>query len=92
MWGRLQDVEEKQDFYAGLYRQYSYNLLKLTIYVRSLLSNERVHVFLREHHPDLLNTFQEIIDTVIVILMSDAEIQRREVIRLILSLEREGKG
>ena len=59
---RLQDVEEKQDFYAGLYRQYSYNLLKLIIYVRSLLSNERVHVFLREHHPDLLKAFQEVID------------------------------
>ncbi|MEY3227152.1 MAG: Chromosome-partitioning protein Spo0J, partial [Planctomycetota bacterium] len=59
---RLQDVEEKQDFYAGLYRQYSYNLLKLIIYVRSLLSNERVHIFIREHHPDLLKSFQEIID------------------------------
>lgn len=60
---RLKDVEEKQDFYSGLYRQYSYNLLKLIIYVRSLLSNEQVHEHLKNHHPDVLESFQHIIES-----------------------------
>ena len=60
---RLKEVEEKQDFYAGLYRQYSYNLLKLIIYARSLMANERVHTHLVEHHPDLAQTFQEIVES-----------------------------
>ena len=60
---RLKDVEEKQDFYSGLYRQYSYNLLKLIIYARSLLSNEVIHAHLREHHPEILESFQHIIES-----------------------------
>jgi len=60
---RLKDVEEKQDFYSGLYRQYSYNLLKLIIYIRSLLSNERVHEHIREHHPRVLESFRHIIES-----------------------------
>jgi hypothetical protein len=60
---RLQEVEEKQDFYSGLYRQYSYNLLKLIIYVRSLLANEHLHEFLTEHQQEVLASFQEIIES-----------------------------
>lgn len=59
---RLQEVEEKQEFYAGLYRQYSYNLLKLIIYVRSLMANERVHAKLVEQHAGLLDGFREIVE------------------------------
>ena len=33
---RLKEAEQQQDFYSGLYRQYTTNLLKLVIYVRSL--------------------------------------------------------
>jgi ParB family transcriptional regulator, chromosome partitioning protein len=60
---RLQDVEEKQDFYSGLYRQYSFNLLKLIIYGRSLLANERVNGFLAEHQSTVFSSFQEIIES-----------------------------
>lgn len=60
---RLQEVEEKQDFYSGLYRQYSFNLLKLIIYGRSLLANERVNGFLAEHQSDIFTSFQEIIES-----------------------------
>ncbi len=58
---RLADAEEKHDFYTTLYRQYSINLLKLVIYVRLLVTKERIATYLRESHPDILASFQEII-------------------------------
>jgi ParB family transcriptional regulator, chromosome partitioning protein len=58
---KLTEAEEKHDFYTNLYRQYSINLLKLVIYARLLVTNERVSAYLRESHPDILATFQEII-------------------------------
>jgi ParB family transcriptional regulator, chromosome partitioning protein len=57
----LADVEEKHDFYTTLYRQYSINLLKLVIYARGLITKERVAAYLRDTHPDIVTTFQEII-------------------------------
>ena len=39
------------------------NLLKLIIYVRSLLANERLHEFLTEHQQEVLASFQEIIES-----------------------------
>lgn len=58
---KLADTEEKHDFYTTLYRQYSINLLKLVIYARTLVTNERIAAYLRQSHPDILTTFQEII-------------------------------
>jgi ParB-like chromosome segregation protein Spo0J len=58
---KLADTEEKHDFYTTLYRQYSINLLKLVIYTRLLVTKERIAAYLRETHPDILATFQEII-------------------------------
>jgi len=60
---RLREAEQQQDFYSGLYRQYTTNLLKLVIYVRSLLSNDRVKEYLAAHHPDQLKLFDEIINS-----------------------------
>jgi ParB-like chromosome segregation protein Spo0J len=60
---KLKEAEQQQDFYSGLYRQYTTNLLKLVIYVRSLLANERVQAFLRERHPQPLNVFEQIINS-----------------------------
>jgi hypothetical protein len=56
---RLAEAEEKHDFYTTLYRQYSINLLKLVIYARLLVTNERITAYLRDSHPDILATFQE---------------------------------
>jgi ParB family transcriptional regulator, chromosome partitioning protein len=36
---RLKEAEQQQDFYSGLYRQYTTNLLKLVIFTRSLLAS-----------------------------------------------------
>jgi len=60
---RLREAEQQQDFYSGLYRQYTTNLLKLVIYVRALLSNERVRQYLAEHHSEPLKLFEEIINS-----------------------------
>ena len=61
MLKKLADAEEKHDFYTTLYRQYSINLLKLVIYTRLIVTNERIAAYLRDSHPEILATFQEII-------------------------------
>jgi ParB-like chromosome segregation protein Spo0J len=58
---KLRDAEQQHDFYSGLYRQYTTNLLKLVIYVRSLLANQRVKEYLRVHHPQELDIFEQVI-------------------------------
>ena len=58
---KLAEAEEKHDFYTTLYRQYSINLLKLVIYARQLVSNERIVAYLRESYADIFAAFQEII-------------------------------
>lgn len=58
---RLQEAEQQQDFFSGLYRQYTTNLLKLVIYVRSMLINERVRNYLADQHAQQLANFNEII-------------------------------
>jgi ParB-like chromosome segregation protein Spo0J len=60
---RLQEAEQQQDFYSGLYRQYTTNLLKLVIYVRSLLSNEQVREYLEANHGEQLEVFEQIINS-----------------------------
>ena len=63
MLHRLREAEQQQDFYSGLYRQYTTNLLKLVIYVRSLVSNPRVREYLQQHHPQQLEVFEQIINS-----------------------------
>jgi ParB-like chromosome segregation protein Spo0J len=58
---KLADTEEKHDFYTSLYRQYSINLLKLVIYARSLVNNERIAAYLSASHPAILATFQQVV-------------------------------
>lgn len=58
---KLQEAEQQQDFYTGLYRQYTTNLLKLVIYVRSMLNNAEVKSYLQAHHAELARIFEEIL-------------------------------
>ncbi len=60
---RLKEAEQQQDFYSGLYRQYTTNLLKLVIYIRAMLSNARTKEYLRENHADLVDMFEQILDS-----------------------------
>jgi hypothetical protein len=58
---KLQEAQQQQDFYTGLYRQYSTNLLKLVIYARSLLNNLRVSKYMQENHPDVHRAFSQVV-------------------------------
>ena len=60
---RLKEAEQQQDFYSGLYRQYTTNLLKLVIHTRSLLANPRVKAFLQKNYPQQLEVFEQIINS-----------------------------
>jgi hypothetical protein len=58
---KLQEAEQQQDFYTGLYRQYTTNLLKLVIYVRTMLNNEAVKAYLQTNYAELTQIFEEIL-------------------------------
>jgi len=58
---KLAEAEQKHDFYSRLYKQYTVDLLKLAIYARSLLTNNRVRVYLDEHHPAIVTRFEGVI-------------------------------
>lgn len=58
---RLEHAEQQHDFYAGLYRQYSTDLMKLSFYVRKLTGNERVEKHLTAHHPTILGRFKDVL-------------------------------
>ncbi len=60
---KLREAEQQQDFYTGLYRLYTTNLLKLVIYVRGLIANPRVKQYLGQHHPQQLEVFEQIINS-----------------------------
>jgi ParB family transcriptional regulator, chromosome partitioning protein len=60
---KLQEAEQQQDFFSSLYKQYTVNLLKLVIYIRSWLSNENVRNYLSQKHPGRLDTFEEIVNS-----------------------------
>ncbi|WP_442511682.1 ParB N-terminal domain-containing protein [Novipirellula sp. SH528] len=60
---KLKEAEQQQDFYTGLYRQYTTNLLKLVIYVRTLLNNADVKAYLQTNHADLARVFEEILES-----------------------------
>jgi ParB family transcriptional regulator, chromosome partitioning protein len=58
---RLEEAEQQQDFFSSLYRQYTTNLLKLVIFARALVNNQRVREYLQEHHSQQLELFEQII-------------------------------
>ena len=58
---KLESVQKRYDFYTILYRQYSEDLLKLYIYVRKLITNDKVRTYLDINYPDILERFEKII-------------------------------
>lgn len=58
---KLEAVQKRYDFYTNLYRQYSADLLKLYIYVRKLVTHEKVHTYLDINCPDVLEQFESIV-------------------------------
>jgi len=58
---KLETVQKKYDFYTNLYRQYSADLLKVYIYVRKLITNDKVRTYLDINFPDVLERLEKII-------------------------------
>ena len=58
---KLAKAEQRFDFYAGLYRDYVADFLKLSIYFRKLITNKNVGPYLKAHHGEMLDRFQTIL-------------------------------
>ena len=58
---QLADAEQKHDFYSHLYKQYTIDLLRMAIYVRTLINNTRVREYLQARHPSVVAQFEAII-------------------------------
>ena len=58
---RLEEAEKQHDFYTGLYRQYSADLLKLALYVRKVITTEQVRMYMEDNHGTTLEELQEIV-------------------------------
>ena len=58
---KLETVQKRYDFYTNLYRQYAADLLKLFIYVRELITNDKVRTYMDINNPDILERFENII-------------------------------
>ncbi|MEI8120894.1 MAG: ParB N-terminal domain-containing protein [bacterium] len=61
MVSRLEEAEKQHDFYTKLYRQYSADLLKMTLYVRKIITTPELGAYLADHHPATLNDLSEIV-------------------------------
>ena len=58
---KLAEAEQKHDFYSRLYKQYTVDLLRLAIYARALLTNQRIREHLDQSHPEIVARFETII-------------------------------
>ncbi|MBN9519276.1 ParB N-terminal domain-containing protein [bacterium] len=58
---QLADAEQKHDFYSRLYKQYTIDLLRMAIYVWTLITNTRVREYLQARHPAVVAQFEAII-------------------------------
>jgi ParB-like chromosome segregation protein Spo0J len=58
---KLEQAENRYDFYSGLYRQYVTDLLKMCIYLRRLVTKEKIRAYLQEHHAEMLQRVESIL-------------------------------
>jgi len=58
---RLEEAEKQHDFYTKLYRQYSADLLKMTLYVRKIVTTPDLNAYLAEHHAATLAELNQIV-------------------------------
>lgn len=61
MVARLQEAEQKHDFFSNLYRDYMTDLMKLSVYVRQLLTHETIGPLIQQRHHDIYQRLQGII-------------------------------
>ena len=58
---RLEHAEQQHGFYSTLYRQYSADVMKISFYVRKMITNDHLKEYLHEHHPDILERFRQVV-------------------------------
>jgi len=58
---RLAEAEKQHDFYTGLYRQYSADLLKMALYVRKAITTPAIRMYMEDHHATILEELQEVV-------------------------------
>jgi hypothetical protein len=58
---KLEEVEKRYDFYSNLYRQYSFDLLKLCAYTRKVITNVNIKSHLENNFPEISERFERII-------------------------------
>jgi len=58
---KLDVVSKRYDFYTTLYRQYSTDLLRLSVYVRKLITNEQIRTYIASVAPEILERFESIV-------------------------------
>ena len=58
---RLEEAEKQHDFYTGLYRQYSADLLKMALYVRKVITTPKIQSRMEQHHAATLKELQQIV-------------------------------
>ena len=58
---KLEAVTKRHDFYINLYRQYSADLLKLHVYVRKIITNEKIREYLSTKYIEILKGFEKIV-------------------------------
>jgi hypothetical protein len=58
---RLEEAEKQHDFYTKLYRQYSADLLKMTLYVRKIITTPNLNAYLTANHATTLRDLSDIV-------------------------------
>jgi len=59
---RLEHAEQQNDFYASLYRRYSTDLLRVTFYIRKMLSVPQIEQHLAAHHAETLTRLRGVVE------------------------------
>ena len=58
---KLEFITKRYDFYSNLYRQYSADLLKLYVYTRKLITNEKIRLYLEINFSEIYMQFENIV-------------------------------
>lgn len=58
---RLEEAEKQHDFYTKLYRTYTADLLKMSLYVRKIITNPEIREYLERRHPLALGEMGEVV-------------------------------
>ncbi|MCX6996616.1 MAG: ParB N-terminal domain-containing protein [Kiritimatiellaeota bacterium] len=58
---RLEEAEKQHDFYTKLYRQYTADLLKMTLYVRKIVTTPDLNAYLQEHQTTTLRDLSQLV-------------------------------